>query len=402
MDALALEVATAPGGPAGPFVRELIVARIDTDGLPTNDLLALRTDDKVLEVIDSRGAGGHEISTWSVRVRTAPGGHVVKVLFYRDKSHQQIRGARDITMADAVEAVKAICEAAKRTWPGIEPRITGASYNTLNATLEIALPSRPEYAKGVSPLLCEETYLLDVAAMGAALQDFRFVEGEGLAPEVARRYGGRRVTFIHVQPCSGGTSVRAEAIVDGAVQAKNPKVTVSSMPKLRVMGGHSLEQLALVRLALNQILEADRRRSVPALLRAPRLPETDQAVAGALAVVDRLVETGGAGVGAWELLGAAERNVAEALAYDPASTLDGRRLRSYFVKCRKRVVERSNNFAVDKRNREGEEQDEDESADNGPFDVGGPVGAQHVADGAQDVVQEDVSVEEQSDNEERH
>ncbi len=268
VDRSALEVATSPGrGRTGPFARELVVARVDTEGLPTSDLQPLAGRGGVLEVLDSRGLGRREISTWTLRVRRRPPGpgaapgdpdDAVRVVCYRDKDHQQIRGTKEITMGDGARAVQDICAAAAEVWPGTRPRVTGVTYNTLNATMPIQPPPWPAYAEFHPAAAALARGRLSIEEMAAELAAFSRIDAAGLEGAAAA-YGGTEVAFLRVQLCQGGTSVQAEAIFGGVQLGKNPKVTVSSIPNVRVKGGRSLEQLALIRLAVEQILASSLR-----------------------------------------------------------------------------------------------------------------------------------------------
>lgn len=336
VDELALAVATGPGGPGGPFTRELIVARIDTESLPTRDLHVLRGRGKVREVIDTKGTGKHEISAWRVYVegRADPEARV-EVLFYRDKTHQQIRGARDITLRDAVEAVEDICEAAREAW-GVAARVVSAGYSTLNATMEIVPPRRPRYAEALPPAFCAAGAGLNLQAMSAELAAFQQIEAEAFRGEPGERYAGTQVTFLNVQILSGGTAIRAEVAFDGRTLRKNPKLSVTGAPKARLKGAHSLRQLALVRLAICQILRRDSAVVPPRVLRPLSLPTGSLVMAAWMSVAAQAAEHAQF-EGAADILAAAHERLAEALAYDPLCPVSPDQLARFLAGCHRRL-----------------------------------------------------------------
>jgi len=333
-DAAYLQAATVAAGDdvVGPFVRELIVARVNTEGLGAINLHELRGRGRVREVTDSRGAGGYEISDWCVRVEAREGGGVVDVHFYQDKSHQQIRGVQDIALKDAVEAVEDICAAAAEL--GAEARVTGAAYCTLNATMQVRGAPRPPYAAVVAGPWERR---IDLEAMAAELKAFGGI--------TAGRFAGTQVEFINVAMCSGDTTLRAEAVFDGATCPKNPKLCVTGTPKVRVKGARSLKHLALIRAAVSQIL-----RARPRLLR-PSEPEAEKLTAAWMGVAARAAALpGDHSGGAVMLLAAAGRCLAEIGEVEPVVPAES--MRRFLLGCVRKL--RSNHAAVDEGGNEGE------------------------------------------------
>lgn len=325
-DAEALAGATAPLPSAGPFCRELIVARVNTEGLPVAQLGGLPAGGRLRAVRDAR-VGRQEIATWVAEV-AAEGGGTTEVLLYRDKQHQQVRGAKDITLADAVDAARVICAAAARAWGGA-PRVVSACYSNLNATLVVLPPPPPAYA--LRPRCTPPQP--DLSRVQAALAAFQAV------PARAPYFPGARVGFINLRQCNGGTALRAEVVFDGAIREKNPSLTVTAQPKARVKGAHTLRQLALIRAAVSAIFAADAQLAPPLLLR-PALPASDAAFAAWLGAAGRLAR-GASRANARAhslLLEQVQLRVAEGLAFDAAAPLTPAEAAQFFAGCYRRLL----------------------------------------------------------------
>jgi hypothetical protein len=338
IDAAALRAATSSDfdDVVGPFTRELIVARVDTEGLATVDLHALEGRGRVQEVIDSKGAGGYEISNWCVRVAARDGNNCVDVHFYRDKSHQQIRGAQDITLRDAVEAVEDICAAANEC--GAVARVVGAAYCTLNATMQVCEAPRPVYAALVPG---DWALRIDLDLMAAELRAFKEITGG--------EFAGAQVEFINVALCSGDTTLRAEIVFNGATCQKNPKLCVTGTPKVRVKGARSLRQLALIRAAVSQILRSRARVLRPAEMEAEKLTAAWMGAAVRLTKLPAKHKTA-----ALALLAETGRALAQLNEVEPVVPADA--LRQFVLRCAERVCE-LNHAAVDEGGNEGERRD---------------------------------------------
>jgi hypothetical protein len=244
-DAPALAAITSEMGPIGPFKSMLINAESVVEGLRIGSLATLKLEGNVLSAMPAHAENPQEhIANWFVYVRTRypddcrdEASKRIKVRFFPNNNKQQLLGMKRFDLADVRGALEDICAAARSTWPDSDPRIASIGYVLINAMAAIRV-GEGEY--------------LRIEGLRAAM------EGHVAIPDDApAAYAGRRVQFSNAR-IENGSKVCADVIYDNEIQARAPKLEISTACNATLRGVKHLHQLAMVRLALAEILSAQR------------------------------------------------------------------------------------------------------------------------------------------------